>query len=346
MENDNSEILTMLDVPTEPYVSANSDVQITPDVPHTKKRRKGGYEKRKQFIGYLFIGIWLIGIICFFLIPVATSLRYSLSTTTLVGESDVSTGGGAPGIKTEWNNFAHYKSAVFVNGDFTVSVVSSLLDMLPRVALVLVFSLFSAVLLSQKFRSRGFFRAIFFLPVLIATGPVISIINGDIASSGNMDATQFNSMFRVDFLSQFMSMLGIAQIGGGFADFAMTITNDIFGLVWKSGIQIFIFLAALSQIPRSAREAATIEGATEWDFFWRITLPSISPMLLAALIYTVIDAFVDYDNKVMQLVLQQVYQLNYGYGAALGWIYFGIVAAALAIVLGIANKFISYDNFE
>ena len=87
-----------------------------------------------------------------------------------------------------------------------------------------------------------------------------------------------------------------------------------------------------------------MEGATGWEFFWKITFPMISPMILANLIYTVIDNFVDSENPVMQLVMNESRNLEYGTSAAMAWIYFLIVAVALAIIVGIVSRFVFYEN--
>ena len=60
--------------------------------------------------------------------------------------------------------------------------------------------------------------------------------------------------------------------------------------------------------------------------FLKITFPSISPMILASLIYTVIDVFISVDNPVMKQVIQKVQAWEYGYSAAMAWVYFLIVA--------------------
>ena len=136
---------------------------------------------------------------------------------------------------------------------------------------------------------------------------------------------------------------GVYNISDSVTELISLVTSDIFNLVWNSGIQIIIFLAALQNIPFSAKEAAQIEGATSWEFFWKITLPYISPMIVANLIYTIIDSFIDTTNGVMELVLQQASDWNHGYSAAMAWAYFLIVILALCIVLPIVNKFVYYE---
>jgi ABC-type sugar transport system permease subunit len=309
----------------------------------TSTGNKLSYERRKSLYGYGFIAIWAVGVLLIFLGPLIQSVIFSLSDTKLVNQNQAVLTGEKAGIHTDWNDFEHYKHAITVDGDFTVDLVFSLTALAPQVLMILIFSLFVAVLLNQKFKGRTLMRAIFFFPVLIATGPVIAIINGEIMASGATGgAAQFSTMFQTDMVDGFLRFLGMYNVSEQFATFISNATSDIFNLLWKSGIQILIFLSALQQIPTSAKEAASMEGATAWEFFWKITFPTISPMILANLIYTIIDTFSDSQNLVMRQVFMHTTDLRYGYAAALAWIYFGIIALALAIVVGIVSRFVFY----
>lgn len=212
-----------------------------------------------------------------------------------------------------------------------------------KTPLILIFALFVAVMLNQKFKGRGFARAVFFLPVIIATGPVYNIITGNMATSGNSGATQFSTMFETDLVGELLEFLGIYGISDQLTQTIQTVTTDIFGLVWNAGIQILIFLAALQNIPVSAKEAAQMEGATAWEYFWKITFPYVSPMILANLIFTIIDSFTDPSNLVMDRVLTMQKDWQYGISAAMAWAYFGIVIVALGIIVAIVNRFIYYE---
>ena len=213
-----------------------------------------------------------------------------------------------------------------------------------KTPLILVFSIFIAIILNQKFKGRVFARAVFFLPVIIATGPVIDIINGNMSSGGYSGGSeQFNSLFETDLVGELLTYLGIYNISDKLTEIINTLTSDIFNLVWNSGIQILLFLAALQNISPSAKEAAQLEGATAWEYFWKITLPSISPMIVASLVYTVVDSFVAPDNSVMKILLTKSSNWEFGYQAAMLWAYFIIVAAALGIILAIVNKFVYYE---
>ncbi len=309
------------------------------------KTTKISYERKKSLYGYGFIALWAIGTLWLFIIPVITSLWYSLSDTYLYAKEDALLHGmTTAGIYTEWNDFGNYIKAFTGDTNFLPKLTASLADIGPKAIVILIFSLFIAVILNQKFRGRTLARAIFFLPVLIATGPVISVINGDMASQGVSEASQFSTLFKTDLVTELMEFIGIYNINQTFTEIIKDITSDVLNLVWNSGIQILIFLSALQTIPPSAKEAASMEGATAWEFFWKITFPYISPMILSNLVYTIIDAFVSTDNEVMEYVLNLSRDWEYGYSAALAWIYFAIIGACLALITVIVNRFVFYEN--
>ena len=329
--------------------AAGEEIDIRRQKPRREqkiKKSRISYEKKKGLYGYGFIAIWIVGFIYMFLIPIIQSAWYSLSFTELVTtpEQMEKRGMSSAGIYTEWNNFGNYEEALFKDQNYLPKLTESLGAMVPQVVVVMIFSLFIALLLNQKFRGRTLARAVFFLPVLVATGPVLAVIRGDISTNGISSGEQFSSLFQTDLVDELLSFLGIYNLNEQLTTTIQTITSDIFNLLWSAGIQILIFLAALQQIPVSAKEAAAMEGATGWEFFWKITFPMISPMILANLIYTVIDTFIDSENPVMSLVLAQSRALKYGLSAAMAWIYFLIIAVALAIIVAIVSRFVFYEN--
>lgn len=331
------------------FNAANEEVDVRrkngEKVQRKIKTTKISYERKKSLYGYGFIALWAIGTVWLFLIPVITSLWYSLSDTFLYAKQDALMHGmTTAGIYTEWNDFGNYIKAFTSDTTFLPNLGTALADIGPKAVVILIFSLFIAVILNQKFRGRTLARSIFFLPVLIATGPVISVINGDMASQGVSEASQFSTLFKTDLVTELMEFIGIYNINQTFTDVIKDITSDVLNLVWNSGIQILIFLSALQTIPPSAKEAASMEGATAWEFFWKITFPYISPMILSNLVYTIIDAFVSTDNVVMEQVLGLSRDWEYGYSAALAWIYFAIIAACLGVITVIVNRFVFYEN--
>lgn len=336
-------------------VEAAGEVQITEGgeefakrgggKPVKEKKTRISYERKKSLYGYGFIALWILGTIYMFIIPLITSVHYSLSDTTPVSadrwqEYEGMTG---PGIYCQWNNFNNYVSDFTSDQNYVPNLITSLSAMPGDTFMILVFSLFIALLLNQKFKARGLVRAIFFIPVLVATGPVLSVINGDMGSQGVGDASQFSSLFEVDMVDSFLEFMGFANISQSVADQLGAIATDLFNLIWRCGIQTIIFLSALQQIPTAAKEAAQMEGATGWEFFWKITFPTISPMILANLIYTVIDNFIDAANPVMKEIMDKATSWQYGVSTSMAWIYFAIVGVALGIISAIVSKFVFYQ---
>lgn len=299
-----------------------------------KKRKKPSYERKKSLYGYGFIALWFAGMIYFFILPLIQCFIYSFYDTK-------PTKG-----KMELTNFGlhNYIDAFTTNTDYLQALVSVLKDTAIKTPLILIFSIFAAVILNQKFRGRTFVRSVFFLPVIIATGPVIEIINGDMSSGGYAGGSeQFSSMFQTDLVSQVLEFIGIYGINDKLELAIQSVTGQIFNLVWNSGIQILLFLSALQNISVSSKEAARIEGATSWEFFWKVTLPYISPMILASVVYTIVDSFISTDNAVMKIVLAKESEWEYGYSAAMAWIYFAVVGIVLAAVALFVNKFVYYE---
>lgn len=298
-----------------------------------KQKKIMSYQRRKSLYGYGFIGLWMMGTIMFFLIPLIKSLIYSLS--------DVKVSPGS--IDTKFSGLKNYIYALNKDQYYTEYLGKALLETLWKTPLILIFSLFIAVILNQKFKGRTLARAIFFLPVIIATGPVFRIISNDMDRTGGVGGTQFSTMFSTDLIGELMQFLGIYGLSDKMNDMISAVADNIFGIVWSSGIQIIIFLAALQNIHPSVREAAEVEGATAWEFFWKITFPYVMPFILANFIYTVIDSFTSPMNQVMKRILEMKSEWSFGYASAMAWIYFAIVLAVIGVVSLLVSKLIYYE---
>ena len=146
-----------------------------------------------------------------------------------------------------------------------------------------------------------------------------------------------------DFIGDLMQFLGIYGLSDKMNSMISAVADNIFGIVWNSGIQIIIFLAALQNIHPSVREAAEVEGATAWEFFWKITFPYVSPFILANFIYTVIDSFTSPMNTVMARILDMKSQWSFGYASAMAWIYFAIVLGVIGLVSIVISRVVYYE---
>ena len=136
----------------------------------------------------------------------------------------------------------------------------------------------------------------------------------------------------------------------GFGGELVTIVSDLVGnimtIVNRSGVQMLIFLAGLQSISPSIYESCQVEGASAWEIFWKITLPMLSPMILANAIYTVVDAFTSEGNVVMSYIIGD----DSGavspdpIAAAEAWMYFAMIALILLAVMGICSTFVFYQR--
>lgn len=293
-----------------------------------KNKRNIPYSVRKSLYGYGFIGLWLFGTVIFFLIPLVKSLIYSFSEVTIDSGKTI----------TEYVGFEKYITVLTEDEKFTEYLTDMLIETLWKTPVIIIFSLFIAVILNQKFRGRTFARAVFFLPVIIVTGSAYRIITGNINSSGNNDISDFSTVLSTDFMGDFLEFIGIYGVSDKVNDFISAVADNIYGIVWNSGIQILLFLSALQNIPVSVREASLIDGATAWEFFWKITVPYIKPFIVANIVFTVIDTFTNPLNKVMERISVMRNQWAFGEASAMTWFYFAVIMLITVVTVIIFSK--------
>lgn len=277
----------------------------------------------------MFISPWLIGFTFFFLRPMIQSLIFTFQKIKI----------GPKGFETSFVGLDNYFFAFFKDPNFVRLFSDAIKNMAYEVPIIVIFSLFIAVILNQKFKGRGLARAIFFLPVIITSGVIIQILKEDVLAQA-MNGAETVYMFKTAGLTELLYKSGL---NNGIIKYFTDIIGKIFDLTWKSGVQILLFLASLQSISRSLYEASNVEGATAWESFWKITFPMVSPIILVNIIYSVIDSFTDYGNKVMQLIYTAAnIQLRYEYSATLSWIYFISVFVIVGLVVGLISKKIFY----
>lgn len=296
-------------------------------------KSKLSYQQRKAWSGRLFILPWIIGFAFFFLKPLVQSLYFSFGNIVL----------NASGYAVEFIKLKNYNSALFEDPDFIRILAEAIRNMLYEVPIIIIFSLFMALLLNQKFKGRFLYRAIFFLPVIITSGIIITILKEDIFSSAlKTGGLQASSMFKSSGLKDFLVQSGINY---NLVTYFTDIVNRIFDLTWKSGVQILLFLAGLQSIPSSLYEASDVEGATAWESFWKITFPMITSIIFLNIIYSIIDSFTDYGSTIMQYIMKAAFgDFRYGYSCTLAWIFFLCVFAIISIVNVSLSKKIYYAS--
>ena len=287
-------------------------------------------EQKRARTGYIFILPWLLGLLFFFAVPILTSLMYSFSHVTIV----------QGGVNTRFAGLSYYKNALFSDERFIPLLVAALKEIAIQVPIIIIFALFISVMLNAEFYGRGLVRSIFFLPLMLSSSVLLSIINSDSYSG---DVTGSSSVFMVSSFS-IGDILTQAGLPSGLIKYLTSVIDSIFTMTWQSGVQIILFLAALQSIPPSLKEAASVEGATAWEYFWKITVPMISPMILVNIAFTVIDTFTSYSNGVMEFVTSQASNLHYSFSSAVTWIYFVVISVILFVVIGLFSRKVFYMN--
>lgn len=294
---------------------------------NTKKRT---YAQQKSFWGFMYVLPWLLGFIFFFFVPLITSLRYSFSS--IKTNSD--------GITLSFIGLKNYTDALFVNTSFNRILTESIIDMVVNVPLIVIFSLFLAVLLNQKFFGRSVARAVFFLPVILASGIILSLESTSLIQAVNEQNSGSSGLMNTFSSFELQYLMLNAGVNETIVMYLTGAVDRIYEIVSMSGVQILIFLAGIQTISPQLYEASKIEGATGYESFWKITFPMVSPLILVNVVYTVIDSFSR--NALTDLIRETGFtKFNFGLSSAMAWIYF----ICISIVLAISTYFISKRVF-
>lgn len=276
---------------------------------------------RHALTGYGFIAIWLVGFIVFLMFPLARNVLWSFSDKTMV----------SAGEPLNFIGMDNYVEAFTIDIEFVPYLLETFRNLVIDVPIILVFSLVVALLAMQEVPGRSLFRAIFFLPVVVGSAAVIgrlfSMSGGQLVLFRGQGVQQFLQIYLGDRLPAFMNFLN----------------RSVF-VLWRSGVQILIFIAGLKSIDPALYEAAEVDGASAWGRFWKVTLPMLSPVMLVNIIYTIIDSFTDYFNRVLWYIRLVTFrtELRLGYPSALGFLYFILIFILVILVFTLVSRITFY----
>ena len=293
------------------------EIAITPKKPN--KREKNPHDKKRitkrklrdWMYGYIFLAPWIAGVILFFVMSMVDSLNYSVHKIIMDNGVQMSP------LEHWYDNFM---SVFSLETDLPTTLGSFAISLVLQVPIIIAFSLIIAMLLNGKIRCRSLFRMIFFLPVIIATGPVMNMLTAQGAATVPM-----------------MSDGSLLNLLSGLPQFLLDPITELFNslilILWNSGIQILIFLSGLQKVSTTMYEAAKIDGANGWETFWKITLPIVKPIILLNSIYTVVSLATGGTNPIIELIYAATYTTpwtkGYSYGMAFSWIYTAIIGVVL-----------------
>lgn len=292
----------------------------------SKQRKMMTLTRKKERYGYLFLLPLIVGLIFMFGIPIIRSLIFAFSEVTV----------NRDGFHHVLNGVSNFYQALFVSTTYREAVVNSILNMLLNLPLITIFSFFVASILNQNFHGRWLARIIFFLPLILASSALMSFDASDtlqnlMGSSGSFKES--TSLSGIESINLGNLLISSGILPTKITHYLMTAADRIYDIVILSGVQIMIFLAAFQAIPGTMYEVASIEGASAWESYWKITFPLVSPMMLTAMIYTIIDSFTAATNKTLALIEDTAFtKQSFGLSSAMSWIYTAMILLFLGLV--------------
>jgi len=281
----------------------------------------------RNLLPYLLVSPYLIFVMVFVLFPVFFCLFLTFHKWNIIAPMKF--------IGTD-NYFRLFQDRLFWK-----AIGNTLKFLLLHIPLQLIVSLFLAYLLNQKMRALSFFRASFFMPVIVS-GVVVTILWQQLLG------------FDSGLINRLLTTIGLSKTGW-LVNPDVAIYSIAVMATWKNvGLYVILFLVGLQTVPTQYYEAAKMEGATRWQQFYHITLPMINPTIFMVVILSTIGGFNLFIepyimtgggplNQTLSAVLyiyKQAFQYyNMGYSATLGFFY----AIMIMTVVILQKKFIEKE---
>lgn len=289
-----------------------------------KKLKSLNNSTKNRLIGYSFFSPWLIGNAVFTLFPVIMSIFISFNDVQF----------RVSGMRFDYHGLFYYKHAFNVDADYKLDLMNSLVFIVGMLPVILVFSLIFALILNQEFRGKTLFRAIFFMPVVIMSGPVASTLLDEAS---------------VDFSKTIPGLYVVIEaLPSAIKSPCLFVIENIELVFWLLGVQMLIYLVGIQKINVGIYEAAQVDGAGAWEKFWKITLPNILPYILLNSVYTVMELSNYSDSAINKKILSSLFDSNmiYSLSSAMSWVYFLCILALLAIIYLFFNLLIRRQSRE
>ncbi len=282
-----------------------------------KRRRFLSVTRKRDLKGLLFLFPWIVGFSLFFMSPLCQSALFSLNKITIT----------AKGRRMNFVGFDNYIDIFQRDIYFTERLGNFFANTLFSLPVILVFSLLIAMLINQKIRGKGIFRAIFFLPIIVVSGPVMNMLVQEGATT-------------IPLIEQYGIYDVIWQIPMFLQEPIYYLFSQLIMILWYSGVPILIFLAGLQKIDHTLYEAALIDGASSWVVFWKITLPSLRNMILINAIYSLVFLATSEINEVIILIRNSMLEPDRGYGiaSAMAWSYSMGIAISIGLIYLIIGR--------
>ncbi|WP_417607870.1 carbohydrate ABC transporter permease [Primorskyibacter flagellatus] len=288
------------------------------------------YESRK--LGLAYLSPYIIGLIVFTAFPFVSSFLMSFT------DYDLMTYPRFVGIE-------NYRYMLTEDDLFWKSMGVTFAYVFLTIPVKLAFALFIAFILNFKLKGIGFFRTAYYIPSILGSSIAIAVL--------------WRALFAIDgVLNGMLGFIGIDPVNWlgepSFALFSITLLR-----AWQFGSAMVIFLAALQNVPQSQYEAALIDGANKWQMFMKVTVPLITPVIFFNFIMQTTQAFQEFTApyvvtgggpmKSTYLISLYIYETAFkffdmGYGSALAWSLFIVVAIFTAITFRSSKYWVFYSG--
>jgi multiple sugar transport system permease protein len=281
---------------------------------------------RLSIIPYIFLIPYLFAFIAFRFGPSIAGFFVSLTRWNIVGTP-------------KFIGFSNYFE-LFGDPSFITSLINTLYFMALTVPALIVLGLLIALLVDQNLKGRTLTRTFVFMPYVIMS-TVVGVIWMWI----------FDTHFGI--LNYYLSFFGIKPIAWlsnvNWAMPAVAITT----IWWTVGFNMILFLAGLQDIPEELKEAARIDGASNWQIFWNVTFPLLRPTTVVVLMLTLINSFEVFDQvyvmtgggpsmatlTVIQYMYFQAFQyFRLGYGSAVAYVVFAFLIVLVLVERQLLKK--------
>jgi multiple sugar transport system permease protein len=285
-------------------------------------------EAKENWVAYLFLLPWFVGLIALTLGPMLGSLYLSFTRYDLLS---------AP----QWIGFQNY-SAMFGDIRLLDSIKVTAIYVIFSVPLKLAFALLVAMLLNRGLRGLGIYRAIYYVPSLLGGSVAIAILWQQVFGQSGI-------------INQALGLIGIHGLGSWVSNPNTALSTLIILAIWQFGSPMLIFLAGLKQIPQEMYEAASMDGAGKISKFFKVTIPLLTPIIFFNLVLQMIGAFQaftpafivsngnggPFDSTLfytLYIYLQGFGYFHMGYASAMAWVLL-VVIAIFTVVAFFSSKF-------
>ena len=282
-------------------------------------RKTKSFQRRQDKYGYLFMLPWILGFLIFTMIPFVMTIYLSFTEV----KQDIR------GFNITFTGIYNYRQVFLVNTDFTPALVSFLGMILPYTMVVVIMSFILAMLLNTVVKGKAVYRTIYFLPVVVLSGPVMyQLMNLTPQAEGQINELYDSFLIR---MIQSYSPRGAGAM--------VSLFDNLSVILWFTGIPIVLFINGLQKINPSLYEAARIDSATGWQILWKITMPIIRPTALIVTVFTIVQlGGMDTVNPVLVMIKERTANTSggFGYAATISWVY------SLVVLLIIGAAFVLF----